>query len=90
MIACVLEQKFNVLKTKGNFNNEIGLPLTVFRLQKNHQIGLTEMGMSGFGEIRRLVSIVKPDIAVITNIGLSHIEKVRFTRKYFESKNGSI
>ncbi len=86
MIACVLEQKFNILKTKGNFNNEIGLPLTVFRLQKKHQIGLTEMGMSGFGEISRLVSIVKPDIAVITNIGLSHIEKLGSQENILKAK----
>jgi UDP-N-acetylmuramoyl-tripeptide--D-alanyl-D-alanine ligase len=76
MVAHVLGQRFEVLKTQGNFNNEIGLPLTVFRLNNQHTIGVTEMGMSGFGEISRLVSIVKPKMAVITNIGLSHIEKL--------------
>jgi len=76
MIAKVMETKFRVLKTKGNYNNEIGLPLTLFNLDKSHQIGVVEMGMSGFGEIRRMVNIVKPQVAVITNIGISHIEKL--------------
>lgn len=76
MISCVLEEKFNVLKTKGNFNNQIGLPLTLFRLSKDNNIGVTEMGMSGFGEIDSLASMVKPETAVFTNIGMSHIEKL--------------
>ncbi len=76
MIACVLESKYNVLKTKGNFNNQIGLPLTLFRLEKEHNIGVTEMGMSGFGEIDSLSSMVKPETCVFTNIGMSHIEKL--------------
>ena len=76
MIACVLKQKYNVLKTKGNFNNQIGLPLTLLRLQKENEIGVTEMGMSAFGEIDALSSMVKPKIGVFTNIGMSHIEKL--------------
>ncbi|MBZ4644973.1 MAG: UDP-N-acetylmuramoyl-tripeptide--D-alanyl-D-alanine ligase [Clostridia bacterium] len=86
MIACVLDQKYKVLKTLGNFNNEIGLPLTVFRLNRTHHIGVTEMGMSGFGEISRLVSIVKPETAVITNIGLSHIEKLGSQENILKAK----
>jgi len=76
MIAEVLKTKYRVLKTEGNYNNEIGLPLTLFNLDKSHQIGVVEMGMSGFGEISRMVNIVKPHVAVITNIGISHIEKL--------------
>jgi len=76
IIARVLETRFKVLKTRGNFNNEIGLPLTLFGLESYHEMGVVEMGMSGFGEIRRLVNIVKPNIAIITNIGISHIEKL--------------
>lgn len=76
MVAAALTSGFNVLKTKGNFNNEIGLPQTIFELKKQHEIGVVEMGMSGLGEIHNLASIVKPDVAVITNIGLSHIEKL--------------
>lgn len=86
MIALVLEQKYNVLKTAGNFNNEIGLPLTVFRLSKNHDMGVVEMGMSGFGEISRLVSVAKPQTAIITNIGLSHIEKLGSKNNILKAK----
>lgn len=60
--------------TQGNFNNEIGLPLTVFNLRDEDEIMVLEMGMSNFGEISRLTHIAKPDTAVITNIGISHIE----------------
>ncbi|HHW02994.1 MAG TPA: UDP-N-acetylmuramoyl-tripeptide--D-alanyl-D-alanine ligase [Thermoanaerobacterales bacterium] len=76
MIAEILQTRFKVLKTEGNFNNEIGLPLTLFGLEKHHQIGVVEMGMSGFGEISRLAEIVNPSVSVITNIGVSHIEKL--------------
>lgn len=86
MIAGVLSQKFNVLKTEGNFNNEIGLPLTIFNIDSSHEVGVIEMGMSGFGEISRLTSIVKPHIAVITNIGLSHIEKLGSKNNILKAK----
>lgn len=76
MIGCVLSKQYEVLKTQGNFNNEIGLPLTVFNLNENHEAAILEMGMSGFGEISRLTAVAKPRIAVITNIGVSHIEKL--------------
>ncbi len=74
MIASVLKQSYQTHMTKGNFNNEIGLPLTVFGLEKSHEMLVLEMGMSNFGEIARLTKIAKPDTAVITNIGVSHIE----------------
>ncbi len=86
MIACVLEQKYTVLKTQGNFNNEIGVPLTIFNLENIHEIGVLEMGMSGLGEISRLVSIVKPQTAVITNIGLSHIENLGSKENILKAK----
>ena len=76
MIASVLCRKYNVLKTEGNFNNEIGLPLTVFRIQKEHEIAVLEMGISDFGEMHRLAKIAKPDICVITNIGPCHLEQL--------------
>jgi UDP-N-acetylmuramoyl-tripeptide--D-alanyl-D-alanine ligase len=76
MIACVLSKQYEVLKTQGNFNNEIGLPLTLLQLDKKHEMAVIEMGMSGFGEISRLTAIAQPQIAVITNIGVSHIEKL--------------
>lgn len=73
-IASVLKRGFNTLATKGNFNNDIGVPLTLFGLNKNHEAAVIEMGMSNFGEIEVLTKCAKPDIAVITNIGTSHIE----------------
>ena len=74
MVSCVLANQYNVLKTEGNFNNEIGLPLTAFRLDNSVDIAVFEMGMSGFGEISRLTHIASPETAIITNIGMSHIE----------------
>lgn len=76
MIAQVLNTKYNVLKTKGNFNNEIGLPHTLFRLNDRHNIGVVELGMSSFGEISKMADAVRPKIGVITNIGISHIENL--------------
>ena len=72
IIANVLSKKYKVLKTEGNNNNHIGLPLTILRLQ-DEEIAVIEMGMNHFGEISYLTKIAKPDIAVITNIGTSHI-----------------
>ncbi len=86
MIASVLDQKYRVLKTQGNFNNEIGLPLTIFNLESIHEVAVIEMGMSGFGEISRLTAIARPDIAVITNIGLSHIEKLGSRNNILKAK----
>lgn len=74
MIASVLSEKYNTLKTEGNLNNEIGLPFTVLNLNKNHEAAVIEMGMNHFGEISRLTRIARPDIAVISAIGESHIE----------------
>ena len=74
MIASVLEQKYQVLKTDGNFNNEIGLPLTIFRIREHHEVAVLEMGINHFGEMSRLAKIAKPDICVITNIGFCHLE----------------
>ncbi len=74
MVHAVVSSKYNTLKNEGNLNNEIGVPLTLFRLDKTHEAAVIEMGMSGFGEISRMTKAVKPDIAIITNIGVSHIE----------------
>jgi len=76
IIASVLSQKYNVVKTEGNFNNEIGLPLTIFNINKNTEAAVLEMGMNNFNEIHNLSRIAKPNIAVITNIGVSHIENL--------------
>ena len=77
MIASVLSQKYCVLKTEGNFNNEVGLPLTVFNLREEHQVAVLEMGISDFGEMTRLARIARPDLCVITNIGCAHLEQLK-------------
>ncbi|WP_461811109.1 UDP-N-acetylmuramoyl-tripeptide--D-alanyl-D-alanine ligase [Faecalimonas sp.] len=76
MIASVLEQKYSVLKTEGNFNNEIGLPLTIFNIRKEHEVAVLEMGINEFGEMHRLAKVARPDICVITNIGICHLENL--------------
>ncbi|MGN0614415.1 MAG: UDP-N-acetylmuramoyl-tripeptide--D-alanyl-D-alanine ligase [Porcipelethomonas sp.] len=76
MIALVLSEKYNTLKTLGNLNNEIGLPKTLFGLTSEHEAAVIEMGMSHFGEIERLTKTACPTMAVITNIGFSHIENL--------------
>lgn len=73
-VASVLKEKYNTLKTLGNFNNELGLPLTIFRLRDEHEIAVLEMGISDFGEMSRLAAIARPDTGVITNIGTCHLE----------------
>ncbi|NLY10369.1 MAG: UDP-N-acetylmuramoyl-tripeptide--D-alanyl-D-alanine ligase [Firmicutes bacterium] len=77
LIGEVLKARYRIHKTAGNYNNEIGLPLTVLGLSDADQILIVEMGMRGKGEIASLAKIVQPDIAVITNIGTAHIELLK-------------
>lgn len=76
MIASVLGEGFEVLKTEGNFNNEVGLPLTILRIREEHEVAVVEMGISDFGEMHRLSKIARPDICVMTNIGQCHLENL--------------
>jgi UDP-N-acetylmuramoyl-tripeptide--D-alanyl-D-alanine ligase len=76
MIACALRARLNVLASDKNYNNEIGVPLTLFALSREHEAAVVEMGMRAKGEIARLAEIAQPTIGVITNIGLSHIERL--------------
>jgi len=76
MMASVLSEKYCVQKTAGNFNNEIGLPLTIFSIEEKHEVAVVEMGISDFGEMTRLAMIARPDIMVITNIGQCHLENL--------------
>ena len=76
MISSVVSQKYKVHKTAGNFNNEIGLPLTVFGIREEHEVAILEMGISDFNEMHRLSSVANPDICVITNVGLCHLENL--------------
>ena len=73
-IAGVLAEKYKVLKTQGNFNNEIGVPLTILRIRGEHQVAVLEMGINHFGEMSRLTRMAKPDVCVMTNIGQCHLE----------------
>lgn len=76
MIAATLGAKYNVLKTQGNFNNEVGLPLTILSIREEHEVAVVEMGISDFGEMHRLSKIAKPNVCVITNIGQCHLENL--------------
>ncbi len=86
MIACVLESELCTLKTKGNLNNEIGLPKTLMELDDSHEAAVIEMGMSHFGEISRLSRTAQPEIGVITNIGFSHIENLKTQEGILQAK----
>ena len=74
MVAAVLERKYNTHKTEKNFNNELGVPQTLLRLDEGHQVSVVEMGISDFGEMRRLTAMVRPTIAVFSVIGHAHLE----------------
>ncbi|MCI9616837.1 MAG: UDP-N-acetylmuramoyl-tripeptide--D-alanyl-D-alanine ligase [Eubacterium sp.] len=76
IIASVLQEKFHVLKTEGNYNNEIGMPLTILKIRDYHEIAVIEMGISDFEEMHRLAKVSKPDVCVITNIGTCHLENL--------------
>ncbi|MBP2635134.1 MAG: murF [Firmicutes bacterium] len=74
MLAAVLSSRFKVLKTEANFNNEIGLPLTLLKLEASHEVAVVEMGMRASGEIRELTQIALPTVGVVTNVGETHVE----------------
>jgi len=84
--ASLLSKSFKVLKSEGNFNNHIGLPLSILRLRDTHTIAVLEMGMSAPGEISRLTQIAPPDIAVITNIHPVHLEFLNNIEQVAEAK----
>ncbi len=87
LIAAVLSEKYHVLKTQGNFNNEVGLPLTVLSIREEHQIAVLEMGISDFGEMHRLSKIARPDICVMTNIGQCHLENLGSREGILQAKS---
>ncbi len=86
MIARVLSQKYNVLKNEGTKNNHIGLPLTLLKLDDSHDMCVVEMGTNHRGEIRLLAQIASPTVAVMTNIGPSHLEYLRDLKGVFAAK----
>lgn len=86
LIAAMLSSKYKVFKTQGNFNNDIGLPLMIFSLDESYDIAVLEMGMSNFGEIHKLAKVARPEMAVMTNIGISHIENLKTRENILKSK----
>ncbi len=86
LIAAVLAEKINVIKTEKNYNNEIGLPLSLLRIDDTTQAAVLEMGMRGRGEIAYLAGLAKPTIGVITNVGVSHIELLGSREAIAEAK----
>ena len=87
MIASILSQEKKVLKNEENFNNEIGVPLTLLKLTKQHKAAVIEMAMQGLGEIAELAQIVRPKIAVVTNIGEAHLEFLKNKRNVARAKS---
>ena len=81
MVASVLAQKFSTLKTEANFNNAIGTPQTLLRLDDSHEAAVIETGMNHFEEIRYLGEMVRPNVAIITNVGDAHVENLGGTRQ---------
>ena len=86
MVYSVVSNKFKTLKNEKNLNNQFGVPLTIFNLENEHECLVVEMGMSGFGEIDYLADIVRPDVAIISNIGMSHIEHLGSQEGIFRAK----
>ena len=86
MVYSTISAKYNSLKNVGNLNNQFGVPLTLFNLNKKHECAVIEMGMSGFNEIEYLVNIVNPQIGIISNIGYSHVEHLGSREGIFKAK----
>ena len=86
LISDILSAKYNVLKNKGSQNNHIGLPKTLLKLNKNHEIIITELGMNHLGEISYLSNLCKPDYAIITNIGTAHIGELGSQKNILKAK----
>lgn len=86
LVAAVLSDKYKVFKTKGNFNNEIGLPLMILELDSTYDVAILEMGMRGLGQIKELAEIASPDLGIITNIGISHIEILKTRENILKAK----
>jgi len=86
MTALVLSQKFRVLKNQGNLNNQYGIPLSLFNIEKEHQAAVMELGMSGLGEIAALCQMVMPELGIITNAGEGHTEFLKDVQNVARAK----
>ena len=90
ILRSILNQSYSVTATEGNYNNHIGVPLTLLNIEENNEFGVWEMGMSGSGEIAALADIAKPDIGIITNIGIAHIENLGSRDNIAKEKAGLV
>ena len=86
MVAAVLSQRYNTLRTEGNHNNQIGVPMTVSRIEPEYEAAVVEMGISGFGEMTGLAAVAKPTVAVFTVIGRAHLEFLHDLDGVFRAK----
>jgi len=86
LTSAALSPRYKVFKTQGNFNNEIGLPLMIFSLDNSYDIAVLEMGMSNLGEIHRMAEAALPDLAIITNVGMTHIEYLKTRDNILKAK----
>ncbi|MFQ9555152.1 MAG: UDP-N-acetylmuramoyl-tripeptide--D-alanyl-D-alanine ligase [Oscillospiraceae bacterium] len=87
MVASVLSQRWNTLKTEKNFNNQLGVPLTLFRLEPEHAAAVVEMGVSHFGDMAPLAAMVQPTAMLFTIIGHAHLEFLRDRRGVLQEKD---
>ena len=87
IVANVLAQRYNTLRSEGNLNNEIGLPLTLLRLTPEHERVVLEMGMYALGEITRLCELARPRIGVVTNVGPTHLERLGSIERIAQAKS---
>jgi UDP-N-acetylmuramoyl-tripeptide--D-alanyl-D-alanine ligase len=86
LVAAALSSRFKVFKTEGNFNNEIGLPHMIFKIDNSYDIAVLEMGMNNIGEIHNMAKAARPDIALITNIGTAHIGRLKSRENILKAK----
>ena len=86
IISSVLSERFHTHKTQGNFNNALGVPITLFALEETHTAAVIEMGISDFGEMSVLANMAKPDIAVLTNVGKCHLENLKDLKGVLKAK----
>ena len=86
MTASVLSKKYKTMKTIGNFNSTTGVPLTLFNLEQGDEIAVVEMGMNHKGEIEKISELVEPDLAMITKVGVTHIENLGSKENIFKAK----
>ena len=86
MTALVMASEYNTIKTQGNLNNDIGMPLTIFTIEEDTQAAVIEMGMNHMGEISALTAVSRPDVGIITNVGVSHIENLGSRENILKAK----